>query len=129
MDDAAFFHSIRKEVTEKTLPIDVVCYRDVWIFAPEGRIDNDSSTDLEATIMEGISQGMHRIVIDFSFVPYISSSGLRVVIKIAKALQKVQGRCALSSLSGTVRQVFELSGFLTVISSYDSVDEAVTAIR
>ncbi len=128
MDDASFIHSMREEVGEKTLPIEIGYVRDVWIFSPVGRIDLDASTDLDATLEEGILQGMHRIVIDFSEVTYISSSGLRVIIKTAKALKKVQGTFAIACLLGVVREVFVVSGFLQILACYDTVDAAVQAV-
>jgi anti-sigma B factor antagonist len=129
MDDAAFFHAMREEVGEKTLPIEIGYIDGVWIFIPQGRIDLDASSDLDAALAEGIKQGMRRIVIDFSLVTYISSSGLRVIIKTAKILKTNKGAFAITDLNGVVRQVFEVSGILKILAYYDTIDAAVAAIR
>jgi len=129
MDDAAFFHSMREEVGDKTLPIEIGSVDGVWIFIPQGRIDLDASSDLDATLIEGIKQGMCRIIIDFSQVTYISSSGLRVIIKTAKKLKANRGAFAITDLNGVVRQVFLVSGLLEIIACYDTIDAGVKAIR
>ena len=51
------------------------------------------------------------VILDMAELTYISSAGLRVILQTARTLQRQNARFALCSLSGTVREVFEISGF------------------
>ena len=100
----------------------------VVVVVPRGRIDSTTSGTLE-THLAGLSKtGQPRIVIDFTDVDYISSAGLRVMLTLAKRIRDARGGLALCSLGETVRQVFELAGFLPLFSIEGSRDGAVRAV-
>lgn len=84
----------------------------VVIVAPVGRIDSTTSPALDAHLLGVAKEGEHRVVIDFSGVDYISSAGLRVMLSLAKRIKEAKGRLALAAMGDSVRQVFELAGFL-----------------
>jgi len=86
------------------------------IVAPVGRIDSTTSPALDAHLQELAKAGSHRVVIDFSGVDYISSAGLRVMLSLAKRTKDVKGRLAVTGLGDSVRQVFELAGFLPLFT-------------
>lgn len=86
------------------------------IVAPVGRIDSTTSSALDAHLQDLARAGSHRIVIDFSGVDYISSAGLRVMLSLAKRTKEAKGRLAVTGLGDSVRQVFELAGFLPLFT-------------
>lgn len=47
---------------------------------------------------------------------YISSAGLRVLLVAARRVKEAKGAWALCALTGPVRQVFELAGFLPLFT-------------
>ena len=82
------------------------------ILAPDGRLDSTSAPALEKAISSiGCGEDGHHLLLDFSKVEYISSAGLRVVLKTVKERQRATKSFALSSLHDHVREVFEISGF------------------
>jgi anti-sigma B factor antagonist len=93
------------------LQIDIWYEGELWIFRPLGRIDTSTSDDLEVNLIEGINQGMRWIVLDLTDVPYISSAGLRVLIKGVKKIKPLKGEIVLASPSKTVLEILTLSGF------------------
>ena len=68
-----------------------------------------------------------RLVFDFSELNYISSSGLRVLLMAAKRLKAVDGKMALVSLNDQNQAVFEIAGFSSVFTVYQSQDEAINS--
>ena len=97
----------------------------VVVVAPRGRIDSTTSAALDAHLA-GLSKATQpRIVIDFAGVDYISSAGLRVLLTLAKRVRDARGGLALCSLGDTVRQVFELAGFLPLFAIEGSREGAV----
>lgn len=101
---------------------------DIVVVAPNGRIDSTTAGTLDVHLSGLGVAGDERIVIDFSEVDYISSAGLRVMLTLAKRIRECQGALALCSLDQSVRQVFELAGFLPLFTVEDSRDRAVQVV-
>ncbi len=98
----------------------------VEILVVEGRIDSGTSTVLEKKMISLIeTDGVKDIIMDFSAMDYISSAGLRVLLMAAKKTGKAGGKVVLSSLCPNVREVFDISGFSSIFSIFDSQADAV----
>ena len=55
------------------------------------------------------------IVMDFSQVEYVSSSGLRMLLWLAKKMEKCGGKLEVSHVSENVLDIFETTGFLAFV--------------
>jgi anti-anti-sigma factor len=77
--------------------------------------------------MSKIDSGANRLVLDFSGLDYISSAGLRVLLMAAKRVQAEKGAMALFGMKEHVKDVFEISGFLPVLTVVDSAEAAIEA--
>ncbi|MCC9620341.1 STAS domain-containing protein [Thalassospira sp. MA62] len=93
-----------------------------------GRLDSSSAAEAEATVKAVIEQGADRLLIDMSALDYISSAGLRVVLVAAKNMQKTGGSMAVCGMSPSVREVFEMTGFLKILKVYDREADAKEAL-
>ena len=80
---------------------------DAWIFRIDGRLDSNTAPDLETTVFRAIENGARHMVIDFEALAYISSAGLRVILKTAKDLKRLEGKLVLCAMQDYVREVFE----------------------
>ena|SRR5436190_12138926 len=96
--------------------------------APAGRIDTTTAPALEHYLIDLFTRGERRIVIDFSGVEYISSAGLRVLLLVARRVREMDGRLGLCAMGDTVRQVFQLAGFLPLFAVHETRDAAVRQI-
>ena len=97
----------------------------VVVVSPQGRIDSTTSAILERHLQGLAAAGETRVVVDFSSVDYISSAGLRVLLALAKRGRDQKGRVALFGLNDSVRQVFELAGFVALFTIAPTRAEAV----
>lgn len=52
---------------------------------------------------------------DFSGLEYISSAGLRVLLAAQKAMNK-QGRMTIHNVGETIMEVFEITGFVDILT-------------
>lgn len=85
---------------------------DALIMAFEGRLDTAASaqTEKDMRVLHDC-EGKH-ITLDCSQLEYISSSGLRLFLGLAKvAKQKGSGQVSIIGLSSDLRQVFDEIGF------------------
>ena len=98
---------------------------DVLVVRPEGRIDTNTSDELDRALVGRIDGGARRLVIDMGGTDYISSAGLRVLLLAAKKLKGVSGQLVLGGMNPSVRQIFELAGFVAIFAIEPDVDRAV----
>jgi anti-anti-sigma factor len=94
-----------------------------------GRLDSATFVTLEKTIYGLFNSADDRVLVDFSSLSYISSAGLRLMVVAAKRARQVGGRLILCSLSPTVRDVFEISGFLKIMETAESRAHAQSALQ
>ena len=94
----------------------------------EGRVDGTNARDFEDALQATISENDHVLILDFEALSYISSAGLRVILLVAKTLQSRGGKCMVCSLSDSIKEVFEISGFDKIIPTYTSRSEALAAL-
>jgi anti-anti-sigma factor len=75
-----------------------------------GRMDGYWADHLGATLDEVIREGSHQVSLDLSEVPFMSSVGIRILVKYHKQLQAIQGLLTIASASEQVKKVIALSG-------------------
>lgn len=101
---------------------------DILILRPQGRLDSSSSPELERVITEQLDAGTQRVVFDLTGLEYISSAGLRVVLLAGKKLRASKGKLVLVGLRDMVREVFDMSGFLTLFAVTQTLDEGLAKV-
>jgi anti-sigma B factor antagonist len=67
------------------------------------------------------------MIIDFKNLDYISSAGLRVILKATKALKREDGKIMLCDMQDYVKEVFEISGFDSLLPIVGSMGDALDA--
>lgn len=90
-----------------------------------GRMDAVTAPEYEKALNEQIAAGETAFVIDFQGLEYISSAGLRALLATAKLLKTKNGQIRLANVLGTVREVFDISGFGSIFQIQDSVSAAL----
>ena len=109
--------SIRTERSEKAA---IVC--------PLGRVDGSNVEILESAIQEQLEAGEKKLVFDFEHLVYISSAGLRTLLVAARRLQTEGGAALFCGLAEHIAHIFEISGFNSILTVYESRDEALSSL-
>lgn len=94
-----------------------------------GRMDATSSPGVLDAINEQIAAGHSNILLDFSNMDYISSSGLRVLLMAVKTLNAKNGRILIHGANEHVKEVFNLAGFMPYFPMYAGQREALDALK
>jgi len=102
--------------------------KDYFIVAVAGRMDAVTAPEFENRLLDWINGGEIHLIVDLGELEYISSAGLRSILTIAKNLKAKQGKIMLCALRDTVKEVFEISGFSTIIPVSESVESAIKEI-
>ncbi|MDE0066882.1 MAG: STAS domain-containing protein [Acidimicrobiaceae bacterium] len=93
-----------------------------------GRVDGANARDFHEGLEASIGAGGESMVLDFEGLSYISSAGLRVVLLVAKTLQQQSAKLAVCSLSDSIREVFEISGFDKIVPVYADAGDAMSGL-
>jgi anti-anti-sigma factor len=100
---------------------------DIHIVAIAGSLDSTTAPEAQKSL-DAVVAGAKKVALDFSALDYISSAGLRVLLGAAKQLRGSGGKLGMFGLNQSVREVFEISGFATILAVYPSEAEAVGAM-
>ncbi len=81
-----------------------------------GRLDALTAPEAEAALNRAVDEGASRLVINLAGLEYISSAGLRVLVATGKRVARENGKMVLCELHNSVREVFEISGLLFILT-------------
>lgn len=101
----------------------------VMIVTPQARFDTNSAPEVEQILMDHIRQGEQQIVLDLSRISYISSIGLRVILKAVMAMTRTDGKVVLCGGNDHVRTVLQLSGALMMSLYASTLEEALSRVQ
>ena len=80
-----------------------------------GRIDSNTTTKLEKTLLEQVKQ-FESITLDFGNVPYISSAGLRTLRILHKQMRAKRGTLLIKNVRKDVLDIFQVTGFINAFN-------------
>ena len=101
---------------------------DVQVIILAERVDSGNAAETESAVKRALDAGS-KVLLDMEDLTYISSAGLRVVLMAAKQLRAAKGKMAVCGIAGNVLQVFEISGFISLLSVYPDRQAALAALR
>jgi stage II sporulation protein AA (anti-sigma F factor antagonist) len=94
-----------------------------------GRMDAVTAPEIEKGLSALIDSGEKKLIIDLKDLEHISSAGLRSLLVLAKRLKREEVGMLFANLQGHVMEVFRISGFYSLFTVCDSVDEALGRLR
>ena len=106
----------------------VTSENDIKCILLPSKFDTVTSMEIEAGFMDSIKDGTNKILCDFSNTEYISSFGLRIILSLAKKLQRAGGQIVLSSMSPSILGVFKVSGFDKIFKIYETKELALKSL-
>ena len=99
----------------------------VTILEISGRLDSNTSKELEDKVMAVVGGGVKNLLMDFGGVDYINSSGLRVLLMAFQQLKRSGGRLHLCAIKDYMREVFDISGYTEIFPLFPEQPEALAA--
>lgn len=100
----------------------------VIVVAVAGKLDSNTSPEAQRALDAILAGGGKKIVVDFTGLDYISSAGLRVLLGAAKRLSGAGSALRLFGLNDTVREVFQISGFATILHVFPTEADALAGL-
>jgi anti-anti-sigma factor len=100
----------------------------IIVVVVHGRVDSESSPELEKSVLALLQRGERYMILDLAAVDYMASSGMRVLLAVAKKCQSAEARFVLTGLSRFVHDVLAMTGFIDYFEVFSDVDAAVAAM-
>jgi len=100
--------------------------KDVLIMAPEGKITMGSGDqELTRTVREALARGSRKILLDFTKVTVLDSSGLGELVECYTSIKNLQGELRLCGLNFRIHNLLQMTNFLTVFVVKETEAEAL----
>ena len=79
-----------------------------------GRLDTQTAPEFEKEI-DSVVSDIKELVLDMSGLEYVSSAGLRVILKGQKIMNS-KGSMKLTGVNDSIMEVFDITGFLDILT-------------
>ncbi len=86
----------------------------------KGDFDLYAAPDCGRLLLAKIQAGTPHLVLDFSQVTYLDSSGVGVIIRLLQAARTRQGSVSTLRLQGSPRKVLQMSNILSLLKEADN---------
>ena len=100
---------------------------DVKAIDLEGDLDTNTAGECEKYLNDLIDGGCRQMILNLKNLDFMSSAGLRVSLATAKLLQSKEGTLRVCCLNETVQEIFEMSGFITILNVTKTERESLDA--
>lgn len=110
------------------MEINISRSNNLTVISVSGRMDAVTAPEFEKSLSELISKGEKRFLINFSGLDYISSAGLRSILAAAKQLKTENGEIFFTGISGSVEEVFNISGFHSIFRIFKDEESALKKV-
>lgn len=100
----------------------------VVVLGLEGRLETATTVIFDQAFASAHAAGATKFVLDCQNLTYISSIGLRSILQSLKRLAASDGDLAIAAPIPMVMEVFEISGFKSLLSIHENRDHAVAAL-
>ena len=99
--------------------------KNVKIVSVKGALDAMSAPEFERRLFAFIDDGDINFIVDFGELDFISSAGLRSILRLGQTLKAKKGQIRFCGLQEQAAKVFKISGFSSLIPVHQSVAEAL----
>jgi anti-sigma B factor antagonist len=93
---------------------------DVKIVSFDGELDTNTSPEAETFLNDLITSGTMKIMLNLEKLDFVSSAGLRVFLATAQKIKGAGGGFRVCSLNPDVKEVFDISGFSTLLMVFNN---------
>jgi anti-sigma B factor antagonist len=108
------------------MPVNVKQLKRVDLVELSGRIDSNTTGELESAFAVALEAERYRIVVDMKDLDYISSRGLRALISMLKQTRRWnRGDLRLCNVPPRIAGVLEMAGLTPLFKIYDNAVDAV----
>ena len=107
------------------MKITTVLKEDILICSIDGEIDINTSPQIKKAFDKLAKDKQKKVIINLEKVSYVDSSGLATLVEALKNFRAYGGKLKLTSLSGKVKSLFEITKLEKLFDIVDREEEAL----
>jgi anti-sigma B factor antagonist len=107
-----------------TLSIDTDNTKAVSVMSIKGRVDSETAPQFETALSKLLRDNKNKIVLNLQGVEFLSSAGLRAMVKALKDAQGSGGNIHLASVSEPIEGLFLTVGMNQMFKMFATSEEA-----
>lgn len=82
----------------------------------DGRLDTTAAPELGSVLEKELTSDVKELELDMANCGYVASSGLRVILQAQKNINRVNGSMVVKNVNEVVMEVFEMTGFSSILT-------------
>jgi anti-anti-sigma factor len=106
--------------------------RGAYIIHPSGSLNSNTSPIFEKRLDTILNDSPTLLVFDLDELDYLSSAGIRIILKTRDALKKNNGKITFMNLQPQIKKVFDIIGalpFMQIFASIEELDEYLDVMQ
>ena len=100
----------------------------ISILRPSGKLDATTAAIFDEAVDSKEDELGDRVIVDMTGVQFVSSAGLRVLLRLGKKLM-ASGKLALCNYSQPIEQILTLAGFERIMLLCQDLDDAKSKVN
>jgi anti-sigma B factor antagonist len=100
-----------------------------YVISLAGEVDLYTAPEFKQQLLDVISKGGKRVIVDFSNTTFIDSTTLGVLVGGVKRLRSTDGQLSLVCSDRNITKIFEITGLDRVFTIYGTRAEAVDGMQ
>lgn len=113
------------EINIETKPVDGSPDKTIMVF--DGSLDATNIENVAKKVQEVLSSDVKNIIADFNKLRYLNSTALGHIINFNKQAKAQGGSFVLVNVNENVYEIFDIVGATSILSFYDSAEQALSA--
>lgn len=109
------------------LGLDTSKVGDYAVVDVKGEIDVYTAPKLREKLIELVSEGSYKVIVNLEGVDFLDSTGLGVLVGALKRVKAHDGSLALVCTQDKILKIFKITGLTKVFPIHPSVEEASSA--
>lgn len=102
---------------------------DITVFHLTGRLDGVNSPEIQEKISAVLKKGTQILVLDCARLEYMSSAGIRVLLRSYHQAGARSTKIVLTAVPKTIEQTLYVTGFLSYFKIYNSTQDALKHLK
>jgi anti-sigma B factor antagonist len=107
------------------MSLTVIKHGDVVVIEVDGQLIVGNRQELKQRVLDEAESGARKVLVDFAKAGYIDSSGLGVLVSLAKRMRELGGDLRLANLNDDLQTLFELTKLDSLFQISDTRERAL----
>lgn len=107
------------------MSLQVIKHGDIVVIEVDGQLIVGNRQELKQKVLDEADAGARKVLVDFAKAGYIDSSGLGVLVSLAKRMRELGGDLRLANLNDDLQTLFELTKLDSLFQISDTRERAL----